>query len=166
MKTDIHIETRESIFKFRACGIIEQDGKFLLVKMRNNGFFCLPGGHVEIGENTAHAALREMKEETGFDLEIVKLVAITENFFNARYRKGHELAFYYLMRSKRPIPTINRIVTEMDKGIPKRLEFFWWDPKMETKHKIRPDFIRKKLEKRNFVTETVIIRDKEGYKKR
>jgi len=50
-----------------ARGIIEYDGKYLLVRQRsNNGtFWCLPGGGIEPGEDIISALKRELVEETG-----------------------------------------------------------------------------------------------------
>ena len=65
---DIKINTETEKFKFRVCGILKHNNKYLGVKIQNNTFYCLPGGHAEIGEDTDVAALREMKEELGFEL--------------------------------------------------------------------------------------------------
>lgn len=49
-------------------GVVEKDGKILLIKRGNPqyyGFWAVPGGHVDPGENVKVAADREMKEEVG-----------------------------------------------------------------------------------------------------
>jgi len=52
--------------------IIEKDGKILLV-LRNHepfkDYWCLPGGHIDFGEPPEDAIKREIKEETGLDIE-------------------------------------------------------------------------------------------------
>lgn len=38
-----------------------------------------PGGHIELTEDPVEAALREVKEETGLDVELIGEVTVTEN---------------------------------------------------------------------------------------
>jgi len=57
-----------------AC-LIKNDNKYLLVQEGNPkvyGLWNLPAGHVDKGEQIDTAAVREAKEETGFDVELVK----------------------------------------------------------------------------------------------
>lgn len=50
--------------------------KILLTRRADNGRWCLPGGHVEPGETVAEACIREMREETGLDVRIVRLIGV------------------------------------------------------------------------------------------
>ena len=61
------------------------DNEVLVVKMQNNPFYCLPGGHVKLGEDTQNAVIREIKEETGYNSHINKLITTTENFMERKY---------------------------------------------------------------------------------
>jgi ADP-ribose pyrophosphatase YjhB (NUDIX family) len=50
--------------------------KILLVKERSDGLWSLPGGWADVNESPSEAAVREMKEESGFDVRVVKLIAL------------------------------------------------------------------------------------------
>ncbi len=53
--------------------IIECDGKIVMIKRRNDPHgWALPGGFVDYGESLEYAAVREAKEETGLDVNLVK----------------------------------------------------------------------------------------------
>ena len=98
---DVKINSEEGKFKFRVCGILKVNDKYLTVKIQGNDFYCLPGGHVELGEDTDNAVLREMKEELGYGVKIVKLVSIIQNFFKTKDDKVfHELGYYYIVEPK------------------------------------------------------------------
>lgn len=59
--------------------IIYRDGKYLLVQEQQPkayGLWNLPAGHVDRGESIKAAAIRETKEETGYDVELVKQINI------------------------------------------------------------------------------------------
>jgi ADP-ribose pyrophosphatase YjhB (NUDIX family) len=51
-------------------------GEILLIRRSDNGNWALPGGAIDLGESAAQAAVRETKEETGIDCEIIGLVGI------------------------------------------------------------------------------------------
>jgi len=54
--------------------VILQDGKLLLVKRKaepGRGRWSIPGGSVHLGEKVRDATIREAKEESGLDIEIV-----------------------------------------------------------------------------------------------
>ena len=56
--------------------IFDDDGGILLEKRSDNGWWGLPGGHVEIGESAQDAVVREVLEETGLVVEIMRLVGV------------------------------------------------------------------------------------------
>ncbi len=49
-----------------ARGIIEKDGKFLVMHSRKYGYYKFPGGGLEAGESPTDALIREVAEETGY----------------------------------------------------------------------------------------------------
>ena len=59
--------------------IIAKDNKSVLVQRKHepfNGCWAVPGGYVELDETAETAAVREAKEETGFDIKLLKLQGV------------------------------------------------------------------------------------------
>lgn len=56
---------------FVATGYVVRDGKTLLVLHKKLKMWLPPGGHIDEGETPDQACLREIKEETGLDAEIL-----------------------------------------------------------------------------------------------
>jgi 8-oxo-dGTP pyrophosphatase MutT (NUDIX family) len=50
--------------------------KILLTRRADNGRWCLPGGHMEAGESVTEACAREMWEETGLTVRVVRLLGV------------------------------------------------------------------------------------------
>lgn len=50
--------------------------KVLLTKRADNGLWCLPGGGVDPGESVEEAIIREIQEETGLTIRVVRLVGV------------------------------------------------------------------------------------------
>lgn len=60
-----------------ASGIIRDGaGRVLLIRRGDNGRWAIPGGMMEPGESIAECLVREMREETGLEVEPVRLTAI------------------------------------------------------------------------------------------
>jgi ADP-ribose pyrophosphatase YjhB (NUDIX family) len=60
------------------------DNRILLVREISDGGWTLPGGWADVGDSPSIAAVREVKEESGYDVKVTKLVAVYD-----RNRHGH-----------------------------------------------------------------------------
>ncbi len=50
--------------------------RILLTRRSDNGRWCLPGGRMEPGESATEACARELREETGLDASIGRLIGV------------------------------------------------------------------------------------------
>ena len=56
-----------------------RDNRLLLIKRYDDGLWAVPGGLVEVGDTLPEAALRELREETGLDGSIMRLLGIFDS---------------------------------------------------------------------------------------
>ena len=56
--------------------IFDRRGRVLLQQRSDGGQWGLPGGSVEIGESVREAVIREVREETGLDVRVRRLVGV------------------------------------------------------------------------------------------
>lgn len=62
--------------------VIIKDGKILLEKRKNEpgkGKWSIPGGLVELGESVEQTVIREVKEETGLEVEKPEHIDVVDN---------------------------------------------------------------------------------------
>ncbi|HKU18975.1 MAG TPA: NUDIX domain-containing protein [Candidatus Saccharimonadales bacterium] len=82
--SDLHGDTynvpvEQLTWRPSAYAIVVHDGKLLLSKQFSK--FHLPGGGIELGETPEEAVIREVKEETGFDVADPRPVEVMNSFF-------------------------------------------------------------------------------------
>ncbi|TWP37717.1 NUDIX domain-containing protein [Leekyejoonella antrihumi] len=70
---------RGATLKLGAIAAVRRDNLLLLTRREDNGLWCLPGGGVDAGESWAEAAVREVREETGLDIEVTSVLGVYTN---------------------------------------------------------------------------------------
>jgi ADP-ribose pyrophosphatase YjhB (NUDIX family) len=56
--------------------VTDDQHRLLLVHRTDNDRWALPGGAIELGESVAQTAIREVREETGINIEVTGMVGI------------------------------------------------------------------------------------------
>lgn len=77
-RDETHNEVFEAVGVVVGC-LIKLNGKYLLVqevKSEDYGLWIIPAGHVDKGESLEASAMREAKEESGYDVKIIQEVAL------------------------------------------------------------------------------------------
>jgi ADP-ribose pyrophosphatase YjhB (NUDIX family) len=62
--------------KVEVRGAVVRDNQILLVREREDGGWTMPGGWADVGESPTAMVVREVKEESGFDVAPRKLAAV------------------------------------------------------------------------------------------
>jgi 8-oxo-dGTP diphosphatase len=79
--------------------IICENDSIILIKRKKDpygGSWALPGGFVEYGETVESAVIREVKEETGLDIELCEIVGVYSD--PERDPRGHTVTICYLAK--------------------------------------------------------------------
>lgn len=79
--------------------ILDENNDIVLIKRRNNPYkdsWAIPGGFVELGETVEESCIREAKEETNLDVEIVSLVGVYSK--PNRDPRGHTVTIAFLTK--------------------------------------------------------------------
>lgn len=68
-------------------GVVLNGADVLMVKERDDGLWSLPGGWAEVGESPKESVIREALEESGFSVDVSRLLAVHD-------RSRHDLTPY------------------------------------------------------------------------
>jgi len=73
---DPHAPPANSLVPAASAIVVDDEGRLLLHRRQDNNMWALPGGKMELGETLAGCAVREVKEETGLEVEVTGIVGI------------------------------------------------------------------------------------------
>ena len=92
----------DAVVTVRAQAALYADGDLLCVRHRKAGaaYLVLPGGHLESGETLWETVVREVREETGLEIEAGHLWALSE--FRSRGRHVLDCTFFATAWGGRP----------------------------------------------------------------
>jgi ADP-ribose pyrophosphatase YjhB (NUDIX family) len=76
--------------------IFDDGGRILLVRRSDDGLWCLPCGWVEPNESPEEAAVREVREEAGLEIQARQLVGVFTRKPNVGYGPHTAIAVVYL----------------------------------------------------------------------
>lgn len=80
--------------------VTNSDGHILMHKRKDNDKWSLVGGAMEHGETLAQTAIREIKEESGFDVDVKKLIGVYSDpnhiiaYTNGEVRQQFSICFH------------------------------------------------------------------------
>jgi 8-oxo-dGTP diphosphatase len=96
-------------FRIACSAIIERDGAYLLARRRDIGWWNLPGGGLEPGETVEQGVAREVREEVGVEIRIVRLVGV----YSKPQKREVVLTFLCALADNQATPTISDEVSDV-----------------------------------------------------
>ena len=74
--------------------VTDEVRRVLLVRHSDKNVWVAPGGMIELDETPQQAAIREMKEETGCEVELLRIAGVFGGpHFRTQYRNGDQVAY-------------------------------------------------------------------------
>lgn len=84
--------------------VVEHEGRILLIHKADNDLWALPGGGHDPGESISETVVREVKEETGYDVEVVGIIGTYTNprhvmaYDDGEVRQQFSICFHALLQ--------------------------------------------------------------------
>jgi 8-oxo-dGTP diphosphatase len=110
----IHTGEAQARFRIGVFAVIERDGRYLLARRRDIGWWNLAGGGMEYGETVEEALAREVREEIGCAIAIRRLVGV----YSKPRKREVVLAFLCALAPGSPEPETSEEVSEVAWFVP------------------------------------------------
>ena len=157
MQPDMCVPCGDGFINLRVGAIIMKDDKILMAGNGWASYAYTVGGRLKFGETAREAVIREVREETGRELEIDRLGFIHECYFpgDSPSKKGkifYEIGFYFYMKVPEDYEPVSMRFQEGEQE--ERLN---WVP-IDGEVKYYPEFFRRELKQpsetvKHFVTD-------------
>jgi len=124
---------------------------FLMKSDKWRGMYCIPGGHIELGETLIDAVKREIKEETNLDVNNIEFHSIQDCIFSENYYEKRHFIFIDFICT-----AVSSEVILSDEGF----EYMWVSPENIDKYPVEPytlkmiEFYLTKSNKSRYITRT------------
>jgi ADP-ribose pyrophosphatase YjhB (NUDIX family) len=147
-------------FMYRVGAIIVHDRKLLVEQNLKDGYCFVPGGRVEYGESAIEVITRELREELGEDIEVGRMVIMSDNEFEIHGERYHEAAPYFLVELAADSSLLNRYGTF--EGAESGTTFSWLPFDEIESANLFPPFLRERIQKIPQTPEYVVHSDLES----
>ena len=136
IKMDLKFINDNVIFQCRVGVLLKKDNKILVERRVCINHVTLPGGKIQLNETSILAGIREIKEETGLDIEFIKHIKTLENIFKSNFNEYnyHEILFINEYKFKKDT---NKIVNIEDRN-KDLITYEWFDKEELIKNKFVP----------------------------
>lgn len=133
----------KAVFNYRVAAVMIVDNHVLIHRQTKDEHWALPGGRVELQEDSQTSVVREVKEELGIDVKVEKLLWFTENFFDYNDKNYHEIGLYYQVSPLNGSFNFHKEEFFGEEG--ERLVYQWVPISSLEEFKLYPEFIRTSL---------------------
>ncbi|HEX8996944.1 MAG TPA: NUDIX domain-containing protein [Ktedonobacterales bacterium] len=97
-----------SRYRIACSAIIERGGEYLMARRRDIGWWNLPGGGLEAGETVEQGLAREVREEVGIEVRIMRLVGVY-----SKPQKSEVVLTFLCKPADETLPTTSEEVSEV-----------------------------------------------------
>ena len=144
-KRDIRLMIEDVKFGSRGVGVLKKNNKILFQKRKDDEFWALPGGAIEVFERAKDVIVRELEEEIGItDVKVVRPLWFVEYFFKFDGLNQHQYIIGYLLDIDDNSDIVSKDIIEgIEEG--KNIIYKWIDIDKIKESKIKPEYLKEKL---------------------